>query len=250
MTDRQDWCVLRGSLCCPNCRGRLAEVSETILACESCHTAYPVRSFGPDLVPHTFETAGGAVAEWRDVRQALAGWRKRTWTGSADAEARTREARTLASAFLAATGPRGRVVDIGCGTGWIRELLAGRGCTYAGVDPDPLEEQYAFPFVRGVSDCLPFVDASFDACLFCSSLDYSVSIDATLASVRRVLKPGGLMAVATPIHSTKAVSGERLHNHRFLAGEIEALMGASLGAAVSTVRYRPEYHFIWARRAA
>ena len=131
----------------------------------------------------------GTFAEWRDVQSALAAWRAQTWDGSADARARSDETARLAGEFLARAKPAGELLDIGCGSGWIEPLVAARGASYAGIDPAPCAPRYDFPFVRALSDRLPFEASSFDACLFSSSLDYSVDVERTLGEVTRVLRP-------------------------------------------------------------
>jgi SAM-dependent methyltransferase len=189
-----------------------------------------------------------AFSTWAEVQAALARWRQRTWDGTAAAAARTHETRERVGRFLAALAIEGEVLDVGCGSGWIGELVATGTTTYAGVDPQPLSETFPFPFVRAVSDRLPFADESYDACLFFSSLDYSLAVQPTLAEAHRVLRPGGLLAVATPVHTTRVSGGERLHHHRFVAGELEACIGAAFGGRPETHAERETYHFIWTRK--
>jgi ubiquinone/menaquinone biosynthesis C-methylase UbiE len=119
---------------------------------------------------------------------------------------------------------------------------------FRGIDPMPLEEDYSFPFVRGVGDRLPFADGTFDSCYFFSSIDYALSVETTLAETSRVLKPGGVISIATPIHTTKQVDGERLHHYRFLAGELEDLVARGFFNDVTTLAYRPDYHFLRGRK--
>ena len=112
----------------------------------------------------------------------------------------------------------------------------------------PLEENYSFPFARGISDRLPFADGTFDSCYFFSSIDYALSVETTLAEAHRVLKPGGVIGIATPIHSTKQVDGERLHHYRFLAGELEGFVARAFFDDVTTLVHRPDYHFLRGRK--
>jgi ubiquinone/menaquinone biosynthesis C-methylase UbiE len=191
-----------------------------------------------------------SFSSWRSVQEALAAWRKRTWDGSASAAQKTRSNETVAEDFIKHFQPFGRILDIGCGTGWMGPLYAKRGCEYAGIDPQPLQPSFPFPFLRAVSDCLPFADESFDACAFHSSIDYSLSIQATLVEVLRVLRPGGRLGIATPIHSTKEPVGERLHHYRFLEGELEGLVSEVLQSPVEIHRCRENFVFMRAQKPA
>ena len=233
----------------PCCRSPITALDDRLLTCTSCGHAYRIESYGPDLRPAGTDD-DGTFAEWRDVQSALAAWRAQTWDGSADARARSDETARLAGEFLARAKPAGELLDIGCGSGWIEPLVAARGASYAGIDPAPCAPRYDFPFVRALSDRLPFEASSFDACLFSSSLDYSVDVERTLGEVTRVLRPAGLLAIATPIHATKETTGARLHNHRFLQGELEPLLTRHVGPHVESWQPRENYQCLWVRKPA
>jgi len=239
------WSKLRS----PCCRMTLDSTDDSDLICSGCGQTYPIAEAGPDLRPPGTDS-DAAFESWRAVQEALAEWRARTWNDSADADARRRDTQRLAADFLGRSAPFGEVLDVGCGTGWIGELITARGCQYAGIDPQPCQTHYDFPFARSISDRLPFDDETFDTCLFFSSLDYSIDPGETLREVDRVLRPGGLIAIATPIHRTKDVEGVRLHNHRFVAGELETALGDRFGGRVDTWWDRETYQCLWTRKAA
>ena len=99
------------------------------------------------------------------------------------------------------------VLDIGCGTGrlarWIGERLGPKGRV---VGIDPLEERIAVARSRGgavrfevgqAEDLGAFDDASFDAVCMSSVLHWVSDKARALAEIRRVLRPGGRVAVTT-----------------------------------------------------
>lgn len=78
---------------------------------------------------------------------------RRIWSGKADAYART-YARLCAhpAALLldaADAGPGSRVLDVGCGSGTISALAAGRGATVHAVDAEPTGPGSSARVLRG-----------------------------------------------------------------------------------------------------
>jgi SAM-dependent methyltransferase len=236
--------------CSPCCRASLQIDEEDFLTCSSCHHPFRMESYGPDLMPPSIEDRYRSYPTWQSVQEALTQWRKRTWDGSAQAKELTRVAQCMADDFLDRLALHGQVLDIGCGSGWIAEYHQARGCIYAGIDPMPSQKEYPFPFASAVSDCLPFRDHVFDGCVFYSSIDYSLSIEETLKEAWRVLRPGGIMGISTPIQRTKEFTGERLHHYRFLAGEIEDLIATQFAAQAETHQYRENNAFIRVQKPA
>jgi ubiquinone/menaquinone biosynthesis C-methylase UbiE len=234
----------------PCCCVLLAGEGGRALVCQKCCHSFPLESFGPDLMPPSVESRYPSFSSWCSVQEALAAWRKRTWDGSARAAQKTRSNETTAEDFIGHFQPSGQILDIGCGSGWMGRLYAERGCEYAGIDPQPLQPSFSFPFIRAVSDCLPFADESFDACAFHSSIDYSLSIETTLVEAFRVLRPGGRLGIATPIHGTKEPVGERLHHYRFLEGELERLVSEVLQSPVEIRRYHENFVFMRTQKSA
>ena len=107
--------------------------------------------------------------------------------------------------------PGDAVLDVGCGSG-LDLLLAARavgpGGRAAGIDLTPEMVQVARSSTRkaglkhatvetGLAERLPYPDGAFDAVL-ANNLINNCAVDklAVLAEVRRVLKPGGALAVA------------------------------------------------------
>ncbi len=98
-------------------------------------------------------------------------------------------------------GLSGRVLEIGCGNGANFPYYPETVSTLVATDPDPYMLADARERAGGLSlqtegyeaaaDDLPFEDASFDAVVSTLVLCSVPNLDAALAEVRRVLKPGG-----------------------------------------------------------
>jgi SAM-dependent methyltransferase len=86
----------------------------------------------------------------------------------------------------------GRVLDVGCGIFGRPYYLAGYPAELiSGIDPLPPGEPCDFEFVRGLSEYLPWPDDSFSTVISATSLDHCLSLDKSLAEMRRVVRPGG-----------------------------------------------------------
>jgi demethylmenaquinone methyltransferase/2-methoxy-6-polyprenyl-1,4-benzoquinol methylase len=99
-----------------------------------------------------------------------------------------------------------RVLDVACGTGDLSLVLSGAGrAQVVGVDfCRPMlevargkanDEARRVPFVEGDALRLPFADSVFDVATIAFGLRNLSSVEAGLRELRRVLKPGGRVAV-------------------------------------------------------
>lgn len=93
---------------------------------------------------------------------------------------------------LVETNSLGRVLDVGCGVFGRPYYLASYPVQLiSGIDPLTPMETPDFEFVQGVSEFLPWPDASFSTVISATSLDHCLSLEKSLAEMRRVLRPGG-----------------------------------------------------------
>ena len=98
------------------------------------------------------------------------------------------------------------VLDVACGTGNVAIPLARRGAQVTGVDiaPNLLEqararaaaEGLAIAFDEGDAEQLPYPDGSFDAVVTMFGAMFAPQPEQVVAEFARVLKPGGLLAMA------------------------------------------------------
>jgi 2-polyprenyl-3-methyl-5-hydroxy-6-metoxy-1,4-benzoquinol methylase len=101
---------------------------------------------------------------------------------------------------------RGRILNVGCGTGGFNVLAAGAGARVVGVDDDAeaiaicglKAHKVGGAFVRAQAEALPFRDGAFDLVHCFSVIEHVASVEATVAEMVRVTRPGGAVYVHTP----------------------------------------------------
>ena len=139
-----------------------------------------------------------------------------TWTDSTPAWRAVAEA--------AGIGPGGALLDVGCGTGGFCALAAARGAVVHGLDADPEAVERArrrapgADLRVGIMESLPWPDDRFDVVTGFNAFQYALDVDLALAEARRVLRPGGRIAIC------KWAPAER--------NELFALLAALRGRAI------------------
>jgi SAM-dependent methyltransferase len=104
--------------------------------------------------------------------------------------------------------PPARVLDCGCGTGWLAYFLSRRGYDVVATDvaPDAIVLAESHPmfheggaprFQVADSEALAFA-SEFDAVVFFDSLHHALDERAALAGAFRALRPGGVCIVLEP----------------------------------------------------
>ena len=102
---------------------------------------------------------------------------------------------------------RGRLLDVGCGTGSLTRTLLGmtRRAEIVGIDPVATFVEYVRGQVKdarasfevGDAQALPYPDASFDGALSCLVFQFIPDALKAAREVRRVTRPGGTVAACT-----------------------------------------------------
>ena len=101
-----------------------------------------------------------------------------------------------------------RFLDVGCGAGY--SLLKAKtelNCDVIGIDPEPgahgvgrytSDDWKNLPIIKGYSENLPFEENSFDLVYSSHVLEHVSSEEKSLAEMKRVLKPGGVLIIGMP----------------------------------------------------
>jgi SAM-dependent methyltransferase len=116
--------------------------------------------------------------------------------------------------------PPARLLDCGCGTGWLTWMLQRCGYAVTGLDVaaqavelaqsnPPFTDLAAPQFVVAPVEAMPFENA-FDAVIFFDSLHHSVDERAALRSAFRALVPGGVLITSEPGKGHAAASSQQM----------------------------------------
>ncbi len=100
-----------------------------------------------------------------------------------------------------------RVLDVGCGGGLLAEELARRGCLVTGIDQSARSIATArshaalgglpIAYDVGPGETLPYPDGAFDVVTCVDVLEHVEDVDAVIAEIARVLRPGGIFLYDT-----------------------------------------------------
>ena len=139
--------------------------------------------------------------------------------------------RSLLARYAPATAERKpRVIDLGCGCGYLLSLL---NDAYDAVGLDGSPQAVAFSERRGVRvslgalpDDVPFDDGSADVVLFLDVLEHLRDDGACFDRAARLLKPGGIAICTVPAYPWLWTKRDEYHQHfrRYTRPAFRALM--------------------------
>jgi trans-aconitate methyltransferase len=152
--------------------------------------------------------------------------------------------------------PGERILDLGCGDGFLTRRIGESGATVVGVDSSP--QMIAGAKENGVdarlfsSESLPF-DQEFDAVFSNAALHWMTDQDAVLHGVRRALKPGGrfvaecggqgniaaIRVALLAIMTAHGIPAERIENNRFFGAAEYRTRLESQGFLVEEITLTP-----------
>jgi ubiquinone/menaquinone biosynthesis C-methylase UbiE len=170
------------------------------------------------ILPHwDGKTYTKYAARFYDSMTALTGWRKKIGKHALD---------NITPCKL---------LDIGCGTGYLLSLAKAKGFDVIGTDASigmlqKAKETYGFEdeiLVNALAEELPLSDTLFDIVIASGSLVHIVNIRDAAREIRRVLKPGAILriidhavprdrSVFTPfVRIFSHLSGDILHDYEY-----------------------------------
>lgn len=136
--------------------------------------------------PESAVPVGGWAAD-------TAEWWQREFTDGVDPE----YTEQIVPIIVDALGRPQRVLDIGTGDGQVARALRDAGAEVTGIDPitemvtTAAERAPDIPLAQAEAAGLPFADGSFDAAVACLVFEHIDDVDAAIADVARVVRPGG-----------------------------------------------------------
>lgn len=128
---------------------------------------------------------------WTDPN--VSKWWQREFTDGVDPEY-TEQILPLVSAALSGAE---RVLDVGTGEGQVARYISSGDRTVVGVDPfsaqisEAVRRGGGIAYLQAGADALPVADESFDAAVACLVFEHIDNLDASIAEIARVLRPGG-----------------------------------------------------------
>jgi len=85
-----------------------------------------------------------------------------------------------------------KILDLGCGSGWLTKFLNSKGFDCVGVDIDQKNEP---PFYKGTAEKIPFRDKLFDCIIMIEVIEHISP--KCYNEINRVLKDGGKIILST-----------------------------------------------------
>lgn len=157
-------------------------------------------------------------------------------------------------AFVRGLGHADRALDLGCGDGRLSAALDTGNLTAADVSAVALDRARsrlpAAGFVELDPDApLPLDDAGFDLVLCAETIEHVRDVQLLLSEIRRVLRPGGTLALTTPANLPLGPRPDPLSPHlrQFTRRSLSRVLD-DLGFEVESLRRRSGTLLAVARR--
>jgi SAM-dependent methyltransferase len=148
------------------------------------------------------------------------------------------------AAFVRSLGRVERALDVGCGDGRLTAELDAVALTAADVSAVALERAAArlpaAALVELEPDApFPLGDGAFDLVLCAETVEHVRDVQLLLSEIRRVLRPGGELALTTPATAPLGRPDDPLSPHlrRFTRGSLRRVLG-ELGFEVRSLERR------------
>ena len=112
------------------------------------------------------------------------------------------------SVELRALLPRSEaLLEVGCHAGVLLDRFRSRGWSVSGVEPDPraaafARSRYRLDVKASTLEDAGYEPASFDAVVMLHVIEHLDDPAATVQAIARVLRPGGILVIETPVYDT------------------------------------------------
>lgn len=176
---------------CPDCKGPLEG-----LACSACGLAFPAAEGFPNFLRGDYRL--GPVGEISARYDIIYEEHDGAWGD----QGRTAEFLSY-FALLAGTLSRGRVLEVGCGEGFLLQALTAADKCAVDLSVTALRKSRGRAdgtYALALAERLPFPADSFDLVISVGVMEHFLDDNAATAEIRRVLRPGGYYLTLIHVH--------------------------------------------------
>ena len=104
--------------------------------------------------------------------------------------------------LIAAEIPKGKILDIGCGTGELLHYFKGKGWSCTGIEPNGSAREFAKTHyqlsIGEEKDLEKLEEHSFDVITLWHVLEHVPEVNQRMKTIKRLLKKNGLLVIALP----------------------------------------------------